>query len=284
MGCSSSNAATPNVAKRPSNPLPLVEAETTRGDEDKASEAIFIGVSPNLHVLCRDEFQSKYTEDIMFRWRPAEILKVEGDDRTKVLVRYTGWAETFDHWVDLKTDCTKLAPANLLSKEQCLKGTALSEEQAQIARDFFQHGSECTGPVELPSTDGDKVQPLTSDALAKNMLGVPPVPSEDDLVIKMPAKLPEPVIPVSVVSNTVVAKRRVSTSTSAPMMVPARQSVEEPAVSSAAPTPAPVLTVPKPVTASRQQSTPIEPASDNPYCARDMVGLVLRYLHILLLI
>jgi hypothetical protein len=269
MGCSSSKAATPDVARPPSNSQ--VEAQITHGVKELSGNGtIFIGVSPNLHILCRDEFQSKYTEDIMYRWRPAEILKVEGDHRSNVLVRYTGWAETFDHWVDLKVECKKLAPANLLSKEQCLKGIALSEAQAHIARDFFQYGNECTGLVELPPTDGENMQLLTSDALAKSMLGVPPAPPEDDLIIRMPAKLAEPVIPTPVLSNTVVAKRRVSTST--PMMVPARQQTEESAAQSTGPLPPPVPQASKPVAPSQQQSTPTEPASENPYCARDMVG------------
>lgn len=274
MGCSSSNTAASTVSTRPGE-----GQDESRTSHDNSAllplteSAIFIGVSPHLNVLCLDEFQSKYTEDLMYRWRPAEILKVEGDDRSKVLIRYIGWAETFDHWLDLRTDCSKLAPVNLLTKEQCTRGIALTNEQANVAREFFQHGCECTGPIELIFPSDDKIQPLTSESLAMSKLGVLPTPSEDDIIIRMPAKLPDPVIPNSAPSsNTVVAKRRTS-ATSTPMMVPHRSQTHEPSTSSVGLTPtAPASLVVPPIQQQQQQQSTQEIAtSDNPYCVDDMV-------------
>lgn len=278
MGCSGSKEATAHAGNRPHNsPAVTVKSAEHKETQQESSNGdnIFIGVAPNMHILCRDEFKSKYTEDLMYRWRPAEILKVEGNDRSAVFVRYTGWAETFDHWVNLKTDCAKLAPVNLLTREQCAKGTALSEKQAQIAHDYFKSGIECTAPIELSTEHDANIQSLSSDALARAMLGVQSNTIDEDLIITMPAKLPEPVIPVSVPSNTVVAKRRMPSSGT--MMVPVRAPGEDSPAGNKVPTvPPPLQTAPPPPSdASRQPSALDVAASQNPYCARDMVKNIL---------
>lgn len=132
---------------------------------------MFRGVFPNQIILCRDEFESKYTNELMYRWRPAEILKVEGDAQNRVLVHYCGWADTFDHWVDLEQESSKLAPEKLLSKDQCNRGGELTEVQAKITREYFTLGREYT-PHEEPATtkapqEVQQVLPNADDAMPK---------------------------------------------------------------------------------------------------------------------
>lgn len=136
MGCTSSKEQT-------IEPKPTFLSETEKRSENitesekKQSSPVFIGVVRGLLLLSRDEFVSKYTGETMFRWRKAEIVDFEGEDRSRVLVHYVNWADTFDYWVDLKSEHSKLAPIFLLSKEQCNKGLPLDDDQRIQAFTYF---------------------------------------------------------------------------------------------------------------------------------------------------
>lgn len=223
MGCTGSKQQADGEPKLKPG---LADASTQGKIPPVEEKKIFIGVSPKQIILCRDEFQSKYTEELMYRWRPAEILKVEGDNRNEVLVHYTGWAETFDHWVNLEEEFTKLAPENLLSKDQCNRGDALTEEQAEITLDYFLHGREYT-PFEEPtetvveqqhnnsisvSNSEDATQRAIEAALKVSRLPTVPLTAPaTPAPVKTLSSTPAPASVMTSSSTPVIAARRVST-------------------------------------------------------------------------
>ena len=100
----------------------------------------FKGLKIGSLVMCKDEFVSKYTGERMCRWRKSEVRAIELDDRSRVLIHYCDWSDNFDFWVDLHTQFTKLAPADLLSKNQCDLGLALDDEQTRITFHYVLSG------------------------------------------------------------------------------------------------------------------------------------------------
>lgn len=100
----------------------------------------FNGVFKGQQLLCRDEFFSKYTNEKMYRWRQTEIVQIDSNEKSRAMLHFIGWAETFDHWVDFKTDFLKIAPIGLLPKSQCDKGELLSENQLLISAEYFKTG------------------------------------------------------------------------------------------------------------------------------------------------
>lgn len=56
---------------------------------DKSSDTSFVGFHDNLNLLCLDQFVSRYTGEIMHRWRPATIVYVERDTG-QIKVHYDG--------------------------------------------------------------------------------------------------------------------------------------------------------------------------------------------------
>jgi len=109
------------------------------------SSKVFKGVYANQTVLCKDEFFSKYTDQKMYRWRKAEIIAIEGEDRSRVLIHYVGWADSFDQWFDLHYEWFKLAPVGLLSKAECDKGVELSDVQQSVVTEFLLEGEQHLG-------------------------------------------------------------------------------------------------------------------------------------------
>lgn len=106
-----------------------------------ASEAPkFLGVLEKPPLLVRDQFHSKYDGSLMYKWRKVDILRVDEDDHSKILIHFQGWADTFDQWMDLHTEMHKIAPIMLLTKTDCSAGKALTEEELQITRDYLLTG------------------------------------------------------------------------------------------------------------------------------------------------
>jgi hypothetical protein len=122
----------------------------------KSIPVVFVGVEIGLVLFCKDEFVSKYTGENMVRWRSSEIKTVEGDDRSRVLIHYIGWSETFDFWLDLHNEWTKVAPAQLLSKQQCDQGVLLNEEQKRCTLHFLKTGEFRRDLPPTVSTGVDK--------------------------------------------------------------------------------------------------------------------------------
>ena len=247
MGCTQSKDYQDGQSKL--KPVPLI---TNSLPSDVKETIVFRGVFPNQAVLCRDEFQSKYTNELMYRWRPAEILKVEGDNRNRLLVHYSGWADTFDHWVDLEEESHKLAPEKLLSKDQCNRGGELTEEQIIITRDYFVHGKEYapfvelvvpTAPVETTQTNTDlnteelpakKPELVTPAASAPVSVSLPnsnslPAPvvakrrSAGSSLLRPPGDDAESISGASIVSNVAIPKMP----TSPPQMPPHQEQQRE---------------------------------------------------------
>jgi hypothetical protein len=102
---------------------------------------VYSGVSRDMDLLCRDEFSSMYSGETMYRWRPADCKVVEGRRHNLIYVHYTGWSESFDHWVDLDCEAGRVCPPGLLPKEQTKEGGPLDAQQAAQAMNFFLHGS-----------------------------------------------------------------------------------------------------------------------------------------------
>lgn len=103
---------------------------------------IFKGIFVNQLILCRDEFFSKYTDQKMYRWRKAEIIAIEGEDHSRVLIHFVGWADSFDQWFDLHSEWFKLAPVWLLNKAECDKGVDLSDSQQKVVTEFLFEGEQ----------------------------------------------------------------------------------------------------------------------------------------------
>jgi hypothetical protein len=106
---------------------------------------IFKGVYVNQLILCKDEFFSKYTDQKMYRWRKAEIIAVEGEDHSRVLIHFVGWADSFDQWFDLHSEWFKCAPVWLLNKAECDKGVDLSDSQQKVVTEFLFEGEQNFG-------------------------------------------------------------------------------------------------------------------------------------------
>jgi hypothetical protein len=146
MGCSQSKdlpqaTSSPGSVRQPASaPEPVVPVP-------QSPSPSYVGVELKLPVLCRDEFESKYTGETMYRWRPAEIIDIDEKQRNNVLVHYTGWSDTFDLWVNLEEKGeAKLAPFELLGKEQITKGYRLSDDQLAQTHAYFLYGTPITPP------------------------------------------------------------------------------------------------------------------------------------------
>ena len=294
MGCTSSSENVDGQPKKKPTPADI-STKPSSAPSPVEEKKIFVGVSPNQVILCRDEFQSKYTEELMYRWRPAEILAVEGDNRNKVLVHYTGWADTFDHWVDLEVEVSKLAPAGLLSKDQCNKGSELTEEQAEVAKDYFLSGKEYIpfeeSVLSVKELNFAKSMSNSEDATQKAIETALSVSRQNTVP---PVAISQPVPATSSTPAPVIAKRR--TSAGQPMRPPgddtdseksATLSLSPPTVPhSKTPTsspppngsqqtlPAPVPPSAKKILAPVRLSAPVDP-NKNPYTYGDRVSRIL---------
>eukprot|EP00981_Chlorochromonas_danica_P003537 scaffold659_cov192-Ochromonas_danica.AAC.50 len=90
---------------------------------------------PGQLLLCRDEFKSKYTGELMHKWRKASIVMID-EIFAKVLIHYEGWSDTFDVWIDLIEELEKIAPIHILSKEECEKGILLDSQRLEYVKAF----------------------------------------------------------------------------------------------------------------------------------------------------
>ena len=133
----------------------------------KKDPDVFAAVEVGLILLCKDEFVSKYTGENMFRWRSSEIKIVEGDDCSRILIHYIGWSETFDFWLDLHNEWTKVAPAQLLSKQQCDQGVLLNEEQERCTLHFLKTG-EFRRDLPPPTTHSSTIKTGVDSTIQSN--------------------------------------------------------------------------------------------------------------------
>lgn len=93
-GCQSTGGQAPKAStvtpdKPPrSKPSLKYDAEPAATPEQPTANR-YIGIYENLNLLCLDQFVSRYTGEIMYRWRPATIIYVE-KDTGQVKVHYDG--------------------------------------------------------------------------------------------------------------------------------------------------------------------------------------------------
>ena len=97
-------------------------------------------------MLCLDTFTSKYTKEVMSKWRPATVCIYDGSNKTtKALIHFDGWKDKFDKWVDLAALETgknlEIAPFGLLSASQIEVGARLTAQQQKVAMEFLCNGS-----------------------------------------------------------------------------------------------------------------------------------------------
>lgn len=131
------------VSESPTTPIPDKSRQVASPSPSTANNkgfTAFKGLKIGSLILCKDEFVSKYTGERMCRWRKSEVRAIELDDRSRVLIHYCEWSDNFDFWLDLHTQFNKLAPIDLLSKNQCDLGLALDDEQIRITFHYVLTG------------------------------------------------------------------------------------------------------------------------------------------------
>ena len=96
MGGCQSAAQVPKASTVTPDKLPRSQSssnykvETEQSTEKStANSNSYVGIYENLNLLCLDQFISRYTGEVMYRWRPATILYVE-HDTGQVKVHYDG--------------------------------------------------------------------------------------------------------------------------------------------------------------------------------------------------
>lgn len=116
----------------------------------------FDGIYEAMPILCRDEFISKYTREITYRWRDAVIQEYLAPE---VRIHFVGWSEKHDVWLNLHemSDLARLAQPGSLSDHFMANGLPLSEHQIVNTVKFMT-----SQPV---SSEDRKEEPLSTDAL-----------------------------------------------------------------------------------------------------------------------
>ncbi len=110
-------------------------------------EERFKGVSKGSTVLCLDTFTSKYTKEVMRKWRPGTVRVYDGSNKTtKALIHYDGWKDKFDKWIDLAAselggENLEIVPIGLLSAAQVEVGAKPTALQSTAALKFLHHGT-----------------------------------------------------------------------------------------------------------------------------------------------
>lgn len=134
-----STAVTPEKPTRSD----VCDVEATKTQD--VTENNYVGFYENLNLLCLDQFVSRYTGEIMHRWRPATIVYVENDS-VKVhfdgeymsylfvvffsfICQRVGWKEKHDIWLNLRVDLKRFCFIEMLDENQTKHGDALSADQ-----------------------------------------------------------------------------------------------------------------------------------------------------------
>eukprot|EP01041_Mallomonas_annulata_P007712 gene7712-15781_t len=119
----------------------------------------------NDHILCKDQFVSKFTGEIMCRWRDATISDIFPPEI--VQVHFNGWTEKHDIRLDLQSEWDRLAPLDLLSEQQILEGSPLDTYQLEVVYSYLLTG---TLP-SIESEDIDNEQSTPSNKMSTFYLG-----------------------------------------------------------------------------------------------------------------
>lgn len=131
-----STESTNSSSKKPD----LIPTGSNHSLDLKHEEFDYEGVKLSGVLMCRDKFVSKHTGVTMYKWRKVMIVQIEGIHKDKILVHFIGWADTFDEWIDLNKDVTKVCPEGLLKKEDADKGVELTTNQLEITKQYLITG------------------------------------------------------------------------------------------------------------------------------------------------
>ena len=117
-------------------------------------------------ILCRDVFYSKYTNEKMYRWRDAEIIKV----KDKIIeIQFIGWSNKHNIELNLdnKEDFSRIAPLGMLSSEDAASGKELSIRDRDLALSYFQNGKDSFVHGDSKSDDISNLKYPPSDKFHK---------------------------------------------------------------------------------------------------------------------
>lgn len=152
MGCTGSSHSKVVVA----DTAVLAERNPPKPGPLKVKKEKYLGVKVGMELLCLDSFQSKYTGETIQKWRECRVRVFDGYEKTsKVCLRFKGWSESHDQWLDLdnQQDASRLAPLNLLSSEQIENGESMDDYQCKVAFDYLQTGTlQQPSPTPSPSS------------------------------------------------------------------------------------------------------------------------------------
>ena len=133
------------------------------GISDMDQEECFKGIKTGVTVLCLDTFTSKYTKEVMKKWRLATVRVYDGSNKTtKALIHFDGWKDKFDKWIDLANTEkeAEIVPVGLLSVAQIEVGSQPTAEQMKRVLDFIYNGNLNTvGDTAASSEDGRSETP-----------------------------------------------------------------------------------------------------------------------------
>lgn len=117
------------------------EAEPINVDIKPADvvESIFKALTVNQTLMCLDEFNSKYTGELLRRWREATIQEIISS--TVVRIRFVGWSDKHDIQLNLDHEWIRLAPLDILSDEQIFQGLPLDKTQCEITYEYLTSGT-----------------------------------------------------------------------------------------------------------------------------------------------
>lgn len=126
-----------------------------KSKERNSVGSTYSGSRLGLILMCRDEFKSKFTQEILYKWRKVQIISVSGKRNEIIRVHFLGWPDKYDFTLNLDTDFRKLAPLYLLSVNVELKGYEISEEEAECTLRFLREGKYDTSKNKSwPLNDG----------------------------------------------------------------------------------------------------------------------------------
>jgi hypothetical protein len=162
-GLSKPNSNTINNASNANRPLPDVkEKKPTEKKQDNSSNQqntvntntsssntsslptspknIYKAIKIGTLLMCRDSFHSKYSGQLKYKWREAEIVDLDPENPQRIFIHFVGWNPSFDIWVDIEEEIFKIAPVGLLSKNEVDTGAALDHAQLQLVKYFLLTG------------------------------------------------------------------------------------------------------------------------------------------------
>ena len=96
------------------------------------------GIKQDMSIMCRDMFVSKYSGEIMHRWRNATIVQLVPPSTVKI--HFEGWADKYDIILDIESEWQRLAPRSLISELQQLSGEPLDSEQSSAVYSYLNTG------------------------------------------------------------------------------------------------------------------------------------------------